>query len=304
MDTRVNYAAVGAFVLLLGGAMVGLALWFGAGVSNEEAAPYAIYFEESVAGLNRSSPVTYQGVVVGRVRSIALAPADPQRVRVVVDLQPATPVKIDTVARLVPQGVTGVVLVELAGGGRDSAPLRPGPGDPYPVIESQPSVFARLDTAVSEGLQTLDQLAQRLNQVLSAENIAAAGTILANVRAVTETLAANSERIERTLTGTDRLARELPVLVERVEQTLERFDAMTSEVRSSADGASELIATGRDSLGEINRTTLPQLNRTLDELYELSRNLGRLSEELSDNPETLIFGRPSPAPGPGEQESR
>jgi phospholipid/cholesterol/gamma-HCH transport system substrate-binding protein len=304
MDTRVNYAAVGAFVLLLGGAMAGLAVWFGASVTNEETAPYAVYFHESVAGLNRSSPVNYQGVVVGRVRSIELAPADPHQVRVVVDLLPATPVKTDTVARLVPQGVTGVVLVELAGGSRDAPPPRPGPGDPYPVIESQPSVFARLDTAVSEGVQTLDQLALRLNEVLSADNIAAASTILANVRTVTETLAGNSERIERTLAGTDRLARELPALVERVERTLDRFDAMTAEVRAGADGATELIAAGRDSLGEVNRTTLPQLNRTLDELYDLSRNLGRLTEELSDNPRTLIFGRPSPAPGPGEQEPR
>jgi phospholipid/cholesterol/gamma-HCH transport system substrate-binding protein len=45
---------------------------------------------------------------------------------------------------------------------------------------------------------------------------------------------------------------------------------------------------------------LPRINSLMDELGRNSRSLERLLQDLQDRPESLLFGRPAPPPGPGE----
>src|SRR5690625_5577071 len=113
MESRVSYAAVGAFVLILSTALIGLGLWLGSDVSVQNQSRYSVYFTESVSGLYTNAPVKYHGVIVGRVEQMALARQDPQRVHVILAINEGTPIKIDTKAKLDPQGVTGVVYIEL-----------------------------------------------------------------------------------------------------------------------------------------------------------------------------------------------
>jgi phospholipid/cholesterol/gamma-HCH transport system substrate-binding protein len=46
--------------------------------------------------------------------------------------------------------------------------------------------------------------------------------------------------------------------------------------------------------------TLPRLNDLLADLARVSRSLDRLLADLSEQPASLVFGRPPAAPGPGE----
>lgn len=69
MQARVGYAAVGAFVLLLGAALIGLGLWLGSGRDRGEFRNYYAYTEESVAALSPSSAVTYRGSTSARWRA-------------------------------------------------------------------------------------------------------------------------------------------------------------------------------------------------------------------------------------------
>ena len=56
MDDKVNYALVGAFVLLLGAALVTGVLWLAAGLGGKQAMDaYQAVIQESVAGLNAVS---------------------------------------------------------------------------------------------------------------------------------------------------------------------------------------------------------------------------------------------------------
>ena len=81
METKVNYAAVGLFVLALSAALVAGILWIASGGAFQK--HYDLYLaieEESVAGLNLNAPVKYNGVDVGKVRDIRLDPRDQARV--------------------------------------------------------------------------------------------------------------------------------------------------------------------------------------------------------------------------------
>ena len=117
MESKVNFALVGAFVLALATALVGAALWLASGGAYQTHYDrYDASVEESVSGLNVKAPVKYNGVDVGNVERIWLDANNPQRVKLRFQIERGTPIKVDTVATLKTQGLTGIAYVELSGG--------------------------------------------------------------------------------------------------------------------------------------------------------------------------------------------
>ncbi len=161
MEEKVNFAVVGLFVLVLGTALVGAVLWLSSGRSyGTTYDTYQIYMKESVAGLNLNAPVLYRGVEVGRVRKIALAPGNVEEVQVTLAIESGTPIKVDTVAVLQTQGLTGIAYVDLTGGSRDSPVLQARDGEPYPVINTGPSLMVRLDASLIDAAHVLKNAAR------------------------------------------------------------------------------------------------------------------------------------------------
>ena len=90
MDPRVNYTLVGLFVMGLGGALAVAIIWLSRGTEDKVYQTYVAYVYESVAGLNPRAPVKYRGVEVGQVRRISLDKNNPERVRLVLDIEKGT----------------------------------------------------------------------------------------------------------------------------------------------------------------------------------------------------------------------
>ena len=119
-----NYTLVGAFVLILGTALIAGLLWLvSGGLMHRQVDLYLSIVDESVNGLSVSAPVKYNGVDVGQVRSIALDATNTQRVLLTFAIKRGTPITVDTRAVLKTQGLTGIAYVDLSGGGRGAAPL-------------------------------------------------------------------------------------------------------------------------------------------------------------------------------------
>lgn len=149
MEEKVNFTVVGVFVLVLSTALIGGVLWLSSGRSYGKYYDiYQTYMKESVAGLNLNAPVRYRGVEVGRVKKIALAPGNVEQVQVTLAIESGTPVKVDTVAILSTQGLTGIAFVDLTAGSRDAPKLKTESDAPYPVIRSGPSLMVRLDASL------------------------------------------------------------------------------------------------------------------------------------------------------------
>jgi phospholipid/cholesterol/gamma-HCH transport system substrate-binding protein len=166
MEEKVNFAVVGVFVLVLGTALIGGVLWLSSGRSYGTSYNiYQTYMQESVAGLNLNASVRYRGVEVGRVQKIALAPGNVEQVQVTLAIESGTPIKVDTVAVLSTQGLTGIAFVDLTGGSRGSPELKAEPGAPYPVISTGPSLMVRLDASLIDAARTLKNAA-RLSEEL------------------------------------------------------------------------------------------------------------------------------------------
>jgi phospholipid/cholesterol/gamma-HCH transport system substrate-binding protein len=308
----VNYAAVGAFVLVLATALIAAVLWLASGGGTRQQVDlYLAVMEESVSGLNVNAPVKYNGVDVGMVRDIQLDPSAPQRVRLVFAIRRGTPIKEDTEAVLKTQGLTGIAYVELSGGTPGSPPLRATAATELPVIRTKPSLSARLENVLTTVLVKLDATTTRLDAILSKENEVALSATLANLAAVSHTLAARKDSIDagllnaaRTLDQSARLTAQLNAqlgpVVERVGRAADSLDKMGQEAGLASTQAGTAVTAVSADLQRFGTQTLPGIQGLLRELQTTSASLRRLVEQTERQPSGLLFGR-SPVPeGPGE----
>jgi phospholipid/cholesterol/gamma-HCH transport system substrate-binding protein len=308
METKVNLALVGAFVLLLGAVLIGAALWLASGGLWQQAYdPYLAVVEESVAGLNLNAPVKYNGVEIGKVRSITLDAQDPQRVNLLLAIARGAPIQQDTVAVLKAQGLTGIAYVELSGGTRAAPKLQILPGARYPVIATKSSLSTRLENILTRVLARLDGSADSLNAFLSVNNQRAFSSALADMATLSHTLAARATVIDRaiadagsTLRNTAGSSRQITPALKAVARSASAIERMGNAVTTSSQTAGETVATIGSDVKRFGSETLPELERLLAELNVLSASLKRLSEQTERAPSGLVFGRSATLPGPGE----
>ena len=138
MNNRVNYAGVGLMVLLGFALMMGFTYWMLKPTVDEDIEKYTIYFDESVLGLNLDAPVKYRGISVGKVSNMQINPSNSEQVEVTVTVLRTTPVKVDTMAKLTAQGITGLTYINFSMGGHISEVLKVKEGEEYPVIKTVP----------------------------------------------------------------------------------------------------------------------------------------------------------------------
>lgn len=307
-----NYALVGAFILVLGVVMVAIVLWFATGGAFQKKYDLYLAFEdESVAGLNLNAPVKYNGVDVGKVREIQLAPGNPQRVNLTFAIEHGTPVKNDTVAVLKTQGLTGIAFVELSGGTQNSSALLATAGSEYPVIRTKPSLSARLENVLTSVLSKLDSTSGNINAILSNENRVAFRNALADIASVARTVAARKETLNTgmlnaasTFEHTAQASKQIEPVINHIQRSADAIEKMGNEVsRTSANAGKTVDAVGSEVV-RFSTETLPELERLLGELSELSTSLRRFTEQTERNPASLLFGQRPVPEGPGESTTK
>jgi len=308
MDDKVNYTLVGAFVLVLGALLVAGVLWLAAGLGGaEKMDAYQAVIEESVAGLSIDAPVKYLGVDVGKVDRIEIDPQNPQQVRLHFLLKRGTPIKVDSVAVLKAQGLTGIAYIELSGGSASSPPLLAGADGVAPTIPFKPSLSARLENVLTNVLTNVDRVSNNLNAVLGADNQAALKSTLADVATLAHALAGQQAVISAGLADAAQTARLTARAGEQFKPTLERIASSAQAVERTAEvaglasaRAAEAAEAAASSVQQLGNETLPDLARLMSELNQLSASLRHLSEQTTVNPSSLLLGNPAPTPGPGE----
>ena len=303
-----NFAVVGGFVLVLGSALVAGILWLASGGGfQKQYDPYLAWVSESVAGLNLNAPVKYRGVDVGKVREIALDHANPEKVRMVFAIEHGTPIKEDTVAVLKTQGLTGIAYVELDGGTQASPLLVAKPPFDLPVIQTKPSLSARLENVLTSVLAKLDSTSDSVNKILSPENLAAFHSTLADVSALARTLANRKDSIDagilnaaRTLENSQRFSAQIGPVIDRVGLSADALRKMGDETAlASASAAKTVVSVGAD-VRRFSADAMPELQSLMGELSTLTGAMRRFIEQTQRNPRSFIFGRTPPGDGPGE----
>jgi len=316
VDDRVNFALVGAFVLVLATALIAAVLWLAVGLGGKRKFdPYESIIAESVAGLDIEAPVKYLGVDVGKVSKIAIDPRNPNQVRLRLLIERGTPIKRDTSAVLKSQGLTGIAYIELSGGSPNSPPLVSDDSGPPPVIPSRPSLGFRAESLLGSVLANLDQLAGNLNAALDTDNRASLKATLADTSTLVHGLAAQQQALHAALTGIARAADEgakaaavgargaerLGPAIERITAAAQALDKMADATRAAATGTGKAADETGAAMRQFDAETLPELRRLLAELSRSTESIGRVADRLDRDPALLVRGAAVPGPGPGER---
>lgn len=320
MEPKVNYVLVGSFVAILGAAMLAGILWLGKTDYRGVYDRYEAYMRESVTGLSVNSTVKYRGVDVGRVKDIVLSPDDPEQVRLTLDIARGTPIKTDTIAVLETQGLTGLATLNLKGGSRDAPPLQAQEGQEYPVIKTGPSLFGRLDEAISrllserglsQLLEDLDVAAKGAGELLDEENRAALKQTIKELSDVAQIFAAHKEEVNRGLSSATQSAdnlvkmsaslnEQVPALLARINKSAIALHTLTEELAKTSRAVGAVVDETRPELEQFSRQTLPEAGLLVSELRQLASTLSRVARDLEREPNAIVFGRTAPARGPGE----
>jgi phospholipid/cholesterol/gamma-HCH transport system substrate-binding protein len=316
METRANHVLIGAFTLAATVVAVLFALWAGRYTTSANWSDYEVRFTQAVTGLSTGGTVQYNGITVGTVRELSLAPHDARQVIARIRIQSDAPVNEDTVARLQLTGLTGIAFIQLSGGSPDSPPRTAGPGEELPRIPAEESTLDRLIDA-SEGITSaVNEVLVRILEVLSDENARQVSETLANINAFTETLktergqlagtlhsvAAASASAERTLAGADATMTELNRTLRTVnDELIAKLPAMSDDLASAlaqfsalAGRTNELLDENGAAMGALGASGLGQLGPTLLEMQRLLQDLSRTTRRFDRDPSQYLLGGSQP----------
>ena len=301
METRANYVLIGAFTLLTAAFLLLFGLWAAKYTSDKDWRYFNVIFDEAVTGLTEGGSVQYNGISVGTVDKLSLAPDDPRKVIAKVKLRASTPVKVDTHAKLSFTGLTGTAFIQLTGGSPDAA-LLVGTEDEIPTIITESSALQNI-------AETANKLVARLDKVLSDENINNIAKTLENLenatgaisdqRADLSSLIVNarisSEKLANTLDTTNNAVNSIDrELVQKLPQLIAKLDSTLSHMDSAANNADKLIGENRGAINSFTQDGLSQLGPTMEELRALVRDLRKISARFEDNPAGYVLGRQKP----------
>lgn len=297
MENRAHAFAAGLFTLLLGIGVMVAALWFGG--DTIETREYLLVSRHPVSGLNPQAPVRFRGVTVGKVVGIRFDPLEPRTILVEISVATGSPLTKGTYAQLGSQGVTGLSYVMLDDDGGKPEQLT-GDGDSLARIEVRPSFMDSVSASGQEMINNFNQVAKRVNTLLSDENQKQLVTTLRNVDQVSARVVALANAMEPTAKALPALANETGIVLRRADTLLANINQRVDSFERAARSAEQLGNNGAALSEAMMTESLPRLNVLLEDLQNSSRRLERLLYDISEQPHSFVFGRNPLPPGPGE----
>lgn len=304
METRAHHLLIGGFVVLLMGALIAFLLWIAKIDLDKVFVEYDIYFAESVAGLTRGGDVRFNGIRVGEVRQIDIAPENPRLVLVTVRIEIGVPVLEDSVAVLALQGLTGVAFVQVEGGSPGAQPLVAKDGEERAVIPSRVSPLQEFFTGAPDLISSALSAIANLNELLSEENRAHFAGILSNVDDLSSTFAQQRSEYAAALSDVRLAITELRGAIGEIGTLAKAATGfVTDDVRPAVaqlqksivaaetlmNKLTEVVEENRSGVASFTNNALPELTRLITDARRAAIALARLAEQLEENPGELVF---------------
>ena len=191
METRAPFVIVGAFVLAAIAAVFGFVYWLHNTGGLGPRTAYHVQFDGSVPGLLVGAAVLFNGIRVGEVTDLGLAPDNPRRVNATISVSATTPVRSDTKVGLEFQGLTGVPVVALEGG------MLLGNSGEVTTLIAEPGAGQGMTQAARDALRRVD--------TVLAENSEPLKNTIANLQVFSEGLARNTGKLDSIVSGLERM---------------------------------------------------------------------------------------------------
>jgi paraquat-inducible protein B len=331
MAKEMSKTVIGAFVISAIALMVGGVLIFGGGQLFKKTNKYVLFFEGSVQGLTKGSPVVWRGVQIGSVQQIILL-ADQAtmtiQIPVIIEIEPARfELKGETkkrdpkgnVAKLIKLGlraklasqslVTGQLLIEM-----DLHPEIParlvGSDFPYPEIPTIPSTLEQIAQTINELpiKQMFNKLENAIENVSGVLGDPALKDMVGSAREALESANHLFKQTEKLVANIDGqvvpLSDSIKKTAGNAQQLLQNVDGqvepLASKIRATfaeATGAlmeAKTALEGVSNLSAESSETAYRLGRALEELSRAARSFRVLADYLEQNPDALLRGKTTP----------
>jgi phospholipid/cholesterol/gamma-HCH transport system substrate-binding protein len=304
MENRSHALMAGFFTLFLLAAAILGALWFGRDKIIRNS--YEIATRMPVTGLNQQAAVRYKGLKVGNVTRIDFDPENPGQILLRLEILSDTPVTQSTFATLGYQGVTGIAFIQLDDQTGSTNPIVTK-DDALPRIPLRAGLLQNLEQRGTAILQQTEELGQRLNQLLSDENQDSIVTAIKHIDQAAQSAQIALNTLQPTLA-------QLPALSNKTQASLDAIGNFASDARKlsnnlndlasslqAKDGAIAKLTQTVDQIGsKLDQETLPGLHSLSQDGRNSLRRVNRAVDNLSERPQSILFGNPAPLPGPGE----
>jgi phospholipid/cholesterol/gamma-HCH transport system substrate-binding protein len=305
MERNANYALVGFISLGLFVALVVFVVWLARISFSDTYTTYHVVFMGPISGLSDGGEVHFNGIKVGEVTKIGLDDVDPRKVVAVVRVTANVPIRTDSYATLEPLGITGVTYIQITAG-TASKPLLKNvtPAGQVPIIGSRASALSGLleggGTVLNAAVDTLN----RVNRVLSDDNIKSITATMHNVQDVTAELRKRKELIgdaDQSIKDIDQTAQSIKQLSDSSNElvnndgkrTLKEAAAAADQIKAAASDARTLVNKLEGPTTDFATNGLPQLTAAIASLQKAADSLNRLAIEAQESPQGLL-AKPKP----------
>jgi len=305
MERNAHYALVGLISIILFMAAIIFVFWLARFQFTKQYDIYDVDFKGPVRGLSVGGEVYFNGIKVGQVTKLSLDKRDPNRVVARIRTSSDAPVRVDSFATLEPLGITGVNYVQI-GAGTVSKPLLKDtvPPSVVPVIQSKAGALESLLQGGGDVLTRTVEALDRVNKLLSDENIASVSDTLADVKSVADE--ANDQK---------KMLADLDATIKSLNQTSDHIRDLTDSantlvngdgkrtLKNAADAAEELKGVATDAkamLGKLQGPTtdfatngLPRISSAIVSLQTAAESLNRVINDIEQNPRGLLDKPPA-----------
>jgi phospholipid/cholesterol/gamma-HCH transport system substrate-binding protein len=335
MERKSPYVLIGAAMIVFIAALAGFVIWKLRAGDRTAYAYYDIFFSGDVQGLTNDSPVFYRGLRVGRVHSIQLSSrietqrsTGRERMTEKIEVTVAVDWNIDirerSYAVFEKPFIAGAPYIQIVGrlDVDQVKPKRRLGERPYPEIREGASFLQATSTSAQELLTKASVTVDRLNELLSPDNIGAIADSLRNISAVTTGIAKQDAAIQATLA-------ELPTAVADIRKTFDKLNGLTDSlglialemgpqdeatrkalagktpgelrkmivearaafgnIDAAAGQLSKLVADNKGPIRQFSESGLTELSLAIRELRQLTANLNVIATKLERDPAGFVF---------------
>lgn len=304
MESKSHALIAGVFTVLLAALATALALWLGKDQIQRNS--YTIATKLKVSGLNVQAAVRYKGIKVGKITDVDFDAKNPGQLLIQLDVVSDTPVTQSTYATLGYQGVTGIAYIELDDDGSQPAPLahdKQGTAK----IPLRPGLLQELETRGMSILSQTEELSKRLNQLLDKNNQDSLMTTVTQIGKAAAAWEHIPDKLEPVLAH-------LPKTLQQAEAGFVAFKQFSENATVTSNNFNTLLDKLQAENGTINQVTrqidmlsqtlqtetLPHIHSLTLEARSSVRSINKTANQLSEQPQSLLFGSKAVTPGPGE----
>lgn len=305
MERNANYAIVGLISAIVFVGLVVFVVWLAGNGFSRSTDAYDILFKGPVRGLSQGAEVHFNGIKVGDVRRIFLDPKDATMVIAKSRVTSDVPIRSDSVATLEPQGITGVNYIQI-GAGTQSKPLLKDvtPAGQTPVIPTRADALSNLLNGSGNIVQRAGEAFDRVNQVLSDQNIKSIGDTLTSVKTVAGELAkrkaiiADAQKTVQDANSTVIQVRDLAKSSDNLvnsdgKRSLAKLADAATQIEAAAKSLRAMTDSLKDPTTEFATTALPRMSDAIISLQRATDQINQMVGEIRNNPRGFVAKPPA-----------